>query len=517
VEFRGRRHVAAVATVVSVWLLADVAVGLSARAAAAGTGALAAMRARGILRWGGDLQGGAPYVSESSTHPGHLEGFEVDIAAALAQRLGLRAEFVQTDWSTLIPALERGSIDIVLNGLEVTPARAQRVRFSRPYFVFVERLSVRADDPRANAWRPGDISVLRGRRIGTLANSLAWDLLGEAGADRVPFEGQDEPYRDLVAGRLDGVLLDDIIADRYGRRPGLRVVGDLATGQYAIGLRPGDGDLAAAIDAALADVIERGQLRAILRRHGLDGPRQAALETAGVGAAGGRTEAAGVLPVRRGGGLDARQLRLFFAGAGVTLLVSAGAMVIAMLLGLLLALARLPSPVIWRRVGARAASLYVELFRGTPVLLQLYVLYYGLAPVYALPPLTAAILGLGLNYAAYEAEIYRAGLQAVPRGQIEAGEALGMSGAMVLRRVLLPQALRFSLPGVANDFIALLKDSSLVSVITVVELTKRMTIAAVDGGGWLLPGLLCAGFYLVMSFPLSRLLQRLERALGPAA
>jgi polar amino acid transport system substrate-binding protein len=224
-----------------------------------------------------------------------------------------------------------------------------------------------------------------------------------------------------------------------------------------------------------------------------------------------------VLPVRRGGGLDARQLRLFFAGAGVTLLVSAGAMVIAMLLGLLLALARLPSPVVWRRVGARTASLYVELFRGTPVLLQLYVLYYGLAPVYALPPLTAAILGLGLNYAAYEAEIYRAGLQAVPRGQIEAGEALGMSGAMVLRRVLLPQALRFSLPGVANDFIALLKDSSLVSVITVVELTKRMTIAAVDGGGWLLPGLLCAAFYLVMSFPLSRLLRRLERALGPGA
>jgi polar amino acid transport system substrate-binding protein len=127
----------------------------------------------------------------------------------------------------------------------------------------------------------------------------------------------------------------------------------------------------------------------------------------------------------------------------------------------------------------------------------------------------AAILGLGLNYAAYEAEIYRAGLQAVPRGQIEAAEALGMPTAMVLRRVVLPQALRFSLPGVANDFIALLKDSSLVSVITVVELTKRMNIAAVDSGGWLLPGLLCAGLYLSMSYPLSRLARRLERALGP--
>jgi polar amino acid transport system substrate-binding protein len=495
-------------------ILASVAV----RAESPPADALAEVRARGTLRWGGDLQGGAPYVSESPDRPGELEGFEVDIAAALAARLGVRPQFVQTDWSTLVPALERGSIDIVLNGLEITPARAQRVRFSRPYFRFVERLSVRADDPRARSWPAGDLAVVRGRRVGTLANSLAWDMLGEAGAERVPFEGQDEPYRDLVNGRLDAVLMDDIIADRYGRRPGLRVVGDVGLGQYGIGLRPGDGTLIAAVDGALGALIDNGELRAILRRHGIDSERQQAL--VGSGAKGEPGPIARAVPdppaaTRRGRGLDARQVHLFFAGAGVTLVVSLGAMMIAMGLGLGLALARIPSPARWRRVCARIATLYIELYRGTPVLLQLYVLYYGLAPVYALPPLAAAIMGLGMNYAAYEAEIYRAGLQAVPRGQIEAGEALGMSGGMVLRRVVLPQALRFSLPGVANDFIALLKDSSLVSVITVVELTKRMTIAAVDGGGWLLPGLLCAGFYLAMSFPLSRLLLRLEAAMGP--
>ena len=506
--FRGPRPAAAFA--VALWALLSATAGTRARAAGGGAGALAAVQTRGLLRWGGDLQGGAPYVSESPDHPGELVGFEVDIAAALAQRLGVGPQFVQTDWSTLVPALERGSIDIVLNGLEVTPARRQRVRFSRPYFVFVERLSVRADDARTASWRAGELGVLRGRRVGTLANSMAWDLLGDAGAERIPFEGQDEPYRDLVSGRLDAVLMDDIIADRYGRRPGLRVVGDLSRGEYAVGLRPGDDDLVRAIDAALGDLIDRGELRAILRRHGLDSDRQQALMVAGPAA----VPAAAPIAARPRG-LDARQVRLFFAGAGVTLVVSVGAMAIAMLLGLVLALARIPSQVPWRAICARAASIYVELFRGTPVLLQLYVLYYGLAPIYALPPLAAAILGLGLNYAAYEAEIYRAGLQAVPRGQIEAGEALGMSGAMVLRRVVLPQALRFSLPGVANDFIALLKDSSLVSVITVVELTKRMTIAAVDGGGWLLPGLLCAGFYLAMSFPLSRLLLRFEAALGP--
>ena len=159
--------------------------------------------------------------------------------------------------------------------------------------------------------------------------------------------------------------------------------------------------------------------------------------------------------------------------------------------------------------------MYVELFRGTPgAAAALRALFRAGAVLSAASDRAAAILGLGLNYAAYEAEIYRAGLQAVPRGQIEAAEALGMSGPMVVRRVVLPQAFRFSLPGMANDFIALLKDSSLVSVITVVELTKRMTIAAVDSGGWLLPGLLCAALYLAMSYPLSRLARRLERHLG---
>jgi polar amino acid transport system substrate-binding protein len=162
-----------------------------------------------------------------------------------------------------------------------------------------------------------------------------------------------------------------------------------------------------------------------------------------------------------------------------------------------------------------ASSVYVEVFRGTPVLLQLYVIYYGLAPILTLDAFTAAVIGLGLNYAAYESELYRAGLEAVPAGQSEAALALGMSRWQTLRRIVLPQALRVALPGVANDFIALLKDSSLVSVITVVELTKQMTITAVDVRGWLAPGILCAALYLAMSWPLSRLARRLERRLVP--
>jgi polar amino acid transport system substrate-binding protein len=149
--------------------------------------------------------------------------------------------------------------------------------------------------------------------------------------------------------------------------------------------------------------------------------------------------------------------------------------------------------------------------RGTPLLLQLYVLYFGLAPWVKLPAPFAAVLALGLNYAAYEAEAYRAGIQAVPKGHAEAGLALGMSRFRVVRSVVLPQAVRLALPNVTSDFVSLLKDTSLVSVITVVELTKQMSITAVDVRAWGGPGLACALLYLAMSYPLARLARRFEK------
>jgi polar amino acid transport system substrate-binding protein len=282
------------------------------------------------------------------------------------------------------------------------------------------------------------------------------------------------------------------------------VAGDVAEGRYAIGVRRGEEDLLRAVDEAVGRLARAGTLREIFRRWQIDGPRQDRLAA----------QAEEARPVGRRRPLDLHQVGLFLQGAAVTVGISASAMLIAILGGLLLAVARLPSPVAWRRPVRWAATAYVEVFRGTPVLLQLFVIYYGLAGILPLGAYAAAILGLGLNYAAYEAEIYRAGIQAVPRGEIDAAHALGMTGALTLRRVVLPQAFRFSLPGVANDFIALLKDSSLVSVITVVELTKRMTIAAVDLGDWAAPGALCALLYFAMSYPLSRLARRLEAHLG---
>ena len=457
-------------------------------------GALDRIRARGELTWGADEQGGEPFVFEDPARGGALVGFEVDLADALARAVGVRARFVQNDWTTLIPALERRTFDIALNGIEVTPALAARVAFSRPYYRFSERLVARRGDARLR-----DLASTAGLRVGTLAGSLAWQLARDAGADAVPYEGVDEPFVDLAHGRIDAVLLDDIIVARYApRHPSLAVVADVAQGTYAIALRPGDQDLRRAIDHALDEQITSGAWQRTLARWQIDDARQASLPVA-------PTEVSAA-PVGRTP-LSARQLVLFLQGALVTLVISLAAMALAAPLGLGLALLRLESP----RLRPFAAA-YVEIVRGTPVLLQLYVLYFGLADVIALGPWTAAIIGLGLNYAAYEAEIYRGAIQAIPGAQWEAAVAIGLSRRAALRHVVLPQALRIATPGVTNDFISLLKDSSLVSVLTVVELTKRLTITAVDNRGWLVPGALCAALYFVLGYPLARVARRLERA-----
>jgi polar amino acid transport system substrate-binding protein len=134
----------------------------------------------------------------------------------------------------------------------------------------------------------------------------------------------------------------------------------------------------------------------------------------------------------------------------------------------------------------------------------------------SLNPVMAAFLGLGMNYAAYEAEIYRAGINSVPKGQTEAAVSLGMTQSLVVRRIVLPQALRISLPGITNDFIALFKDSSLVSIIAMVELTKTYSILAATTLRFFELGLIVAILYFAMSYPLSLLARKLEdRLKGP--
>jgi polar amino acid transport system substrate-binding protein len=486
-------------------------------ASAAQAGDLSDVKQRGELRWGGDLQGGEPYVFEDEQHPGKIQGFEVEIADALAQTLGVRAKFMQNDWSNLVPALERGDFDVILNGLEETPERRARLRLSAPYYTYGETLTVQVGS------KVKSLADLKGKRVGTLNQTVANDILKASPLEVVLYEGQQEPYMDLAKGRTDAVLLDHVIADRYGCvLKELRCLpDDVARGHYVLGIGKNAPALQEAINRALATLQHSGKLERILTRWKLWDARQNPANTAPAPnaaasaapvpsalAAGPPSPEPSAPPPRHFGRGHAL---LFLKGALVTLLISVLSFGLASPLGIALATVRLYTG----RPGRWLAAAYVEVFRGTPLLLQLYVLYFGLADVIRLDPMTAAVLGLALNYGAYEAEVYRGALSSVPHGQTEAARALGLSRWQALRHVVFPQALRTALPAVTNDFVALLKDSSLISVITVVELTKRMTILAVELRDWITPGLMCAALYFVMSFPLARWARRIERSLEP--
>jgi polar amino acid transport system substrate-binding protein len=321
------------------------------------------------------------------------------------------------------------------------------------------------------------------------------------------------PYSDLLLGRVDAVLLDNVLAERRHRTMrGFTIQPDtVAIGHYVGVLSAKNGPLRDALNEILRTAMGDGTLERIFRKWNVwndDQPRLYARVLAGepIQPVVGLDTSAGVTTVSQWEAAR-RYLPSLLRASVVTIVLSCLSMALAVLFGVTIATGR----VYGGRLVRLALTGYVELIRGTPILLQLFVLYYGLAAAIRLPAFAAALLGLALNYAAYESEIYRSALESISTGQLEAARTLGLSERQVLRLVRAPQAFRLALAPMTNDFVALLKDSSLVSVLTVLELTKQTQIFATNLGSWVVPGTLCAALYLAMSLPVAALARRIER------
>jgi polar amino acid transport system substrate-binding protein len=470
------------------------------------SGCARAALAQTPLRWGGDAEGGAPFVEADPRNPSRVAGLDVDIAELVARELGRPAEFVQVTFTELDQSVARGDFDIGLSGIEDTPGRRNAVAVSIPYYEFQEVLTVRAADRD----RFRTLADLRAHNVGTLAGTIAYETL--LGAERtdgfraVSYDDDIHPYSDLLLQRLDAVLLDNVLADRASRRmAGLAIQpGSIRTGHYVVILGRSQTALRDRVNDILRTAMRDGRLEAIFRRWRVWNDDQPRLFTRLLQAPPGADQP--TVPTASRWEITRAYIPLLLEASVKTLALSCVSMGVAIGAGILVAVARV--------YGSRALQwlciTYVEIIRGTPVLLQLFVLYYGLAGVIRLPAWVAAIVGLGLNYAAYESEIYRAALEAIPRGQLEAAQVLGFSRRQTLWHVRGPQALRLALAPMTNDFVAMLKDSSLVSVLTVTELTKQTQILATNMGSWVIPGALCAGLYLAMSLPLAKAARMLE-------
>ena len=200
-------------------------------------------------------------------------------------------------------------------------------------------------------------------------------------------------------------------------------------------------------------------------------------------------------------------LPILLKGAVVTLQVTVGSFVLSSLIGLVFALMMVSKV---RSVALFAIGV-VNVIRGLPIIVQLFYIYFVLPDFgIQLTAMQAGVIGLGIAYSAYPAENFRAGIQAIHQGQIEAAESIGMRGPMIMRRVVLPQALRIALPPYGNTLVMMLKDSSLVSTITVAEMTRAGQLIASSTFENMTVYTLVALLYLALSLPLSFALRRLE-------
>lgn len=481
------------------------------------------------LRWGGDQEGGGPYIFPLDDDPTRVTGFEVDLAAALGRHIRRQTKFVQCNWDQMLPMLARGDIDLAINGYEYTSERAEQFLASLPYYIYELGLVARRDDAAIRSWASlGEVPADgRRRRIGVLEESSADRYVTErfgTVCEIVRYQGTAETLRLVASEQLDATVQDlpaiQYYVQQLQRYPGLTIVDrPAASGYYVIYARAEDRELIDAVNKALHELYDSNDLQTIYERYGIWNETQQQLPDAWA------NWHSDLKRRDHSKWIDlSRQVPLLVKSAGVTVALSLLSMPLAMTIGLCMALCRA-----WRiptlgggrdaesyaaRLAGQVCTVYVEIVRGTPLAFQLFVVYFVLPEIgLRINEFWAGVIALAVNYSAYEAEIFRLGLQAVPPGQMEAALSLGMSRQLAVRRIILPQAVRLVVPASANDFIALFKDTAVCSVIAVEELSKQYAMGAKSTGMFLEMAALTSVLYLAMSYPLSLFAAWVERRL----
>jgi cystine transport system permease protein len=408
-------------------------------------------KARGVLRVG--MEGTYPPFNYEDAS-GQLTGFEVDLAKALAARMGVRVELQTAPFAGLLASLDSGRNDVIINQVTITPDRQKKYDFTQPYSISGIQMIVRRGEQ--NRFRgPTDLAG-HPVGVGLGTNYEAWLRAHQTGAIIKTYDDDPTKYQDLRLGRIDAVLNDKLTAmDMMRRTGGVFVAGGkpFAPQEMGIAVRKDQPALLADLNQALAAMRADGELVRISNKwFGADVTPPASTRA------------------DSGLGLIWRSAPFLLAGAAYTVGLSLASMTIGLAIGLGLALMRISG-----QPGLSIpARVYISAFRGTPLLVQLFLIYYGL-PQFGirLEPIPSALIGFSLNIAAYTAEILRGAITAVDRGQWEAAAVIGMSPAQTMGRVILPQAARTALPPLGNSFISLVKDTSLAATIQVPELFRQ--------------------------------------------
>jgi polar amino acid transport system substrate-binding protein len=431
-----------------------------------------------------------------------IVGFDIDIAQAIANKLGVELVLKDMDFMGLLPALQAGSVDIVLAGMQATEERKQSVDFSVSYFteknVFVtktERVATFKDKAALSGKR---LSVQQGTTQEQAAVALAATVPDVA---VVPTSNFLDAVQQVKNESVAGMIMSDIAAEvALAHMPELAIDAAITIDYDAAGasvaLAKGHGDLLALINEVVGELLVRDEIPAFMAR---------ALE---------QEESTTDAGERHPFSFLMTYWPLLLQGAAITVIISFFSVLLGSIGGTMLALLRLNN----HKLLQYLATAYVDFIRGTPLLIQIYIIFYGLPSLgLRLPSLVAGVLAMSINSTAYVAEIIRAGILAVDKGQFEAAASLGMRKPLMMKEIILPQALKNILPALGNEFVTIIKESSIISVISVTDL---MFVANTIRGNTFqafTPLIVVALIYFVLTFTLSKVVRIFEKRLDKNA
>ena len=465
-----------------------------------------------VLPAGSGGASGAPWrVGTDPTFPpfeyrnaqnGAISGFDIDLMQAIGEETGHPIQWVPLPFDGLIPALQARSVDAAISAMTITAQRSRAIDFSRPYFKAGQAIVVRDNGPAYE-----QLAQLQGRRIAVqIGTTGALEASQVPGAKVSSFDSTPLALQELANGNADAVVSDVpaiLYAIDQAKLTGLRISGEhLSTEFYGIAL-PMNSPITADVNRGLDALIRSGRYADLYREWFAADPadlpeRAPALDAASSPLA----------------GLDLHVLALnLLKGAAITLMLTALSFSFGLMGGITLAVL-LQAP--WR-LAHGLCRVYIDFFRGTPMLVQLFLIYFGLPALlqsmevpFTINRLAAAVTALSLNVAAYLAETLRSGIESIDRGQWEAADALGLSPLERMRFVIAPQALRRVLPPLANEFITLIKDTSLAAVIGFDELFRQGQLMVATTYRAFEIYIAVALVYLLMTTTASLLFKRLE-------
>ncbi|MHC5612410.1 MAG: ABC transporter permease subunit [Nostoc sp.] len=408
---------------------------------------------------------------------GELQGFSIDLMNAIASSANFKVDFQSLPFDGIIPALKGKTVDAAISSITITQERAKTIDFSRPYFKAGLAIAIRTDNQNITSFES-----LKNKKIAVQIGTT-----GAAKAKSIPgvqirsFDSAPLALQELSNGNVDAVINDapvTLYAINTGNLQGIKIVQQLLTEEfYGIATAKNSPNLVL-INNGLDRVLKNGTYSQIYRKWFKTEPPSLPVKSPLEN----KTNA-GAPKILTSIGVILQAFPTLLQGALVTLQLTILSVVFGLIGGSLIGIVRLShiAPVRW------VARAYVDFFRGTPLLLQIFIIYFGLPAIlqelgltFTFDRLTAGVIALSLNSAAYIAEIVRGGIQSIESGQAEAAQSLGLNSVQIMSYVIFPQAFRRMIPPLGNEFIGLLKDTSLVSVIGFEELVRKGQLIIAD-------------------------------------